>query len=425
MKKATNSSRQLSSEQKLKIAIFTDAFFPQTNGVVTSIINLSNGLADIVHKVLIIAPKLKSNKKFTFKHKNIEIIRILSIPTFIYKDVNFSIPSSLLLLNKIQKFNPDVIHFETPLSIGYDAIILSKILSKPLIGTFHTFFADPQYLKHLRLNNKFIQKIAWTFNNVFYNSADLVTAPSETTKQELIEHNCIKPIKVISNGIDFNIFKTKKTIDFRKEYNIPSYSKVLLYIGRIAYEKNLFFLIDIFEKIVKEKSDVLLLMVGDGPQLKELKQYVSKKHLKNKVIFTGSIEHKKLVGSSVFTTVDLFITTSTTENQPMTILESQANGLVCVGANRRGLKTLIEDNINGFLVEPNDINGFKDKIIFLLDNPKSLLRMKKNTLKMIKKHDVKNVIIEWEKTYIKLKTKYRIKPTKKTKFLNVVRKTKK
>lgn len=124
--------------------------------------------------------------------------------------------------------------------------------------------------------------------------------------------------------------------------------------------------------------------------------------LKKNVILAGKMDYDKLVKSSIFKACDIFVTASVTENQPMTVLEAQINGLPCVGINFRGMKDLVQNGYNGYLTEEKNPNEFSDKIIKLLSDDKLLNKMKKNTLKAVKVNEISKVIEIWEETYKKL-----------------------
>jgi len=316
----------------MKIAIFTDTFLPQVNGVVTATISLAKNLADRGHKIYIICPKF--NGTSYFKHKNIQIIRMGSIPAYFYEDFRFTAPVSFKLFNFLKKEKIDIIHFQTQMPLGIQAIILSKLLKIPLIGTFHTNIADPDYLKHIKLNNKYVQNISWIYNRFYYNRCDLITCPSEVTREELLKSGFKEPIKAISNGINLNIFNNSNWKQVKKKYNKKG--KILLFVGRIAHEKNIFYLLDCFKLILKKVPNTKLLVVGDGPQMTQLKQKIKDLKVSNNIILTGRIAHEKLIKSSIFKISDLFVTASTTETQGISTLEAQANGLVCVGINKGG-----------------------------------------------------------------------------------------
>jgi len=383
----------------MKIALFTDTFAPLVDGVVTSTVNLAKNLADRGNKIYIIAPNF--NKKFKeFKYHNIKVKRIYSLPAFFYSGYRFTYPFSFKILKYLKKEKVELIHFQTPVILGLQAILISKILKLPLVGTFHTFFTNADYLKHIKMDYKSVENMAWFYARAYYNKCDLVTCPSEQTKKELLKHGFKKQIKVISNGIDLRIFKNSKYVYTKKKYNKDS--KCLLFVGRVAHEKNLKYLIDCFKLVSKKLPEIKLLIVGDGPQMGELKEKIKSSGISNKVILARAIEHEKLIKSSIFKDSSLFITASVTETQGITLLEAQANGLICVGINAGGIKDLIKNGYNGYLVENGDKQKFADRVIKLLKDKKLYVKMKKNTLKEIKKHKIEKVVDSWEEEYSRL-----------------------
>lgn len=380
----------------MRIAIFADNFLPQVNGVVTAILNLSKGLAKKGHKVLIIAPKY-SKFEYPKFHPNIEILNVRSVPALIYHDLKFTSVFNKKILSALRKKEIEILHFHAPMTLGLQAVMFAKILKLPLIGTFHTFFAESDYLKHARLDYEIVQKISWQFINLYYNRCDLITCPSQNTKKILMGNNCIKPIKVISNGIDPGLFDNTKSQEIKKKYN-PN-GPLCLFVGRIAYEKNVDFLIEAFAEVAKKMPAAKLLIVGDGPQFKSIQNKIQQMGLIGNIILLGGIEYKILVKSGIYKACDIFITASKTENQSLTMLEAQVNGLPCVGMNAKGTPDLLKDGINGFLVENEDKKTFAEAILKLLQNQDLLEQMKQNTLKMVKHHHIKNIIRVWEKTY--------------------------
>ena len=386
----------------MKIAIFTDAFTQMHSGVVTATINLAKGLADKGHKVYIIATKFKIKKEFSYK--DIEVIRIPGIPSLLSPEFKMTAIYSSKLMRYLRQKDVDIIHFATPLSLGMQAILIAKKLNKPLVGTFHTFSADKEFLKgiHLDFNPviKYIQKFMWGHNKFYYNKCDLITCPAKTTKEELIANGLSKNIKVISNGIDFRIFDNSKWKEVKKKYN--KNGKLLLFIGRVAPEKNISYLLNRFSRVIKKLPSTKLMIIGDGPSMNETKKKIEELGIKKNVILTGKIAYDELVTSSIFKACDLFVSASVTENQPMTVLEAQINGLPCVGINIRGMKDLIQNGYNGYLTEENNPDEFSNRIIELLSNDKLKNKMKKNTLKEVKVNDLRKVIEIWEETYKKL-----------------------
>jgi 1,2-diacylglycerol 3-alpha-glucosyltransferase len=380
----------------MKIAIFTETFFPHTNGVLTAIINLSKGLADNGHKVYIITPKFKGGQEFIYP--NITVHYIKGINAFIYEDIKLVSPISLRTLNFLKKEKIDIIHFMSPWTTGNKAIFISKILNVPLVGTFHTFIGDSENLKHVHLNYPFVKKHVWKYINSYYNKCDLVTCPSDFSKQELIRNKCKAPIKVISNGIEIPNTDIKNVNKIKKKYNCP----LLLFVGRISYEKNLEHLIDCFKLIVDKKPNCKLLLIGDGPLDKFIKNKIISEKLDKNILQLGKMNHDKLIKEGYYKASDLFVSVSKTENCPLTVLEAQINGLIPVVYDAGGMNYLIKNNRNGILVPINDSKEFAKQVINLLGNKKKQEILKKNLKEDVKVHYIPNIIKQWEKEYSKL-----------------------
>lgn len=376
----------------MRIAIFTDTFYPQINGIVTSTINLAKGLADRGHEVFILAPKNSKNETREFKYKNIRVRRIPGIPAIFYPGFKFVSPFSLSSLWYIKVNKIDVIHFQTPVSMGINAIAIGKILRIPIIGTFHTSIAHPEYRKHVILDHPALDQISWAYLRAYYNQCNVITCPSETTRKELQRKKFRSKIISISNGIDLlNIAKIK-----------PHYKKSLLFVGRIAHEKNIFYLLDCLKTLSEKIPEIKLTIVGDGPQMSEFKKKIKKLNLEHNIVLKGSMDHYELMNSSIYQDNPIFVTASLTETQGITLLEAQARGLVGVGISSGGTKDLIKNGYNGYLLKKGDKKGFVAAIIKLLSHRGLYERLRKNSLMAIEKHDMEKVVGIWEKEYAKL-----------------------
>ena len=171
-----------------------------------------------------------------------------------------------------------------------------------------------------------------------------------------------------------------------------------MFVGRIAHEKNLLFLLDCFALVLKNIATTKLIIVGDGPQLPEVKEKIKELGIEKGVILTGGIKHEKLVKSGIYGACDVFVNASTTETGPLTVLEAQANGLVCVAVKSKAMN-LIRNDVNGYLVEPENKQAFADAVVKLLAEKSTYSRMRKATLKMIQKYDAAHIAVLWEKVY--------------------------
>ena len=394
----------------MNIAIFADNFYPQVNGVVTVISNLADGLAKKGHKILIIAPKYRNVKYPTF-HPNVKVITVASIPAIVYPGLKWTLSFHQKVAREVLKNKIDIVHFHAPMSLGMEAIALGKILKIPVIGTFHTFFADEQYLRHIHLDYQIIKKMSWRYNNLYYNRCALVTSPTSLTKDILQKNKLKKPIKVISNGIDPDVFDNSKSKQIRQKYNPDG--PLCLFVGRIAHEKNLLFLVDAFAKVLQKVPSAKLLIVGGGPQEKEVANQIKKLKLQDRIIMTGQINHDQLIKSGIYGACDLFVTASKTENQSVTVLEAQINGLPCVGLKAMGMPDLIKNQVTGLIVEPDKLELLSKAIIKLLSDKNLYSKIKISMQDFIKKHLFSAVLNEWEKTYQKVIEQYQKNPKNK------------
>jgi len=396
----------------MNIAIFTDTYVPIIDGVVTYLVQLSRGLAKSGHKIYIIAPKCKS-KESELSFPNIEVKRINSVNVFFYEDYKLANPFSVKLLKYIIDKKIDIIHMHTPFMIGLQAISIAKFLRLPLLGTFHTHISHPDYLKHMKLNHKVFQKIAWEYCYMYYKRCDLITFPTEYSKNEFLKNNKSKKlkVKVVPHGYNEELVHHGTATRTKNKYNPDG--KLLIHVSRIAYEKNIPYFLDVFRIAIKSLPSMKLLIVGGGPQEKKIKALVNTMNLSDKVIFTGRVANKVL--AEMYAAADLFVSASTSEMGPVSFLEAQANGTVCMALNKGGQVEFIKNNVNGLLMPVNNKRAYANSIVNLLTDDALYTRMKTATIKEIKIHSPEKVVELWKKVYADLKStrKSRFKINKK------------
>ena len=389
-------------KDKLKIAFFLDNFYPQINGVVTSSLNTIFELSRRGHTIFGVVPKTNhkslnfSNDYFPFKlqsHKGFS--------AYFYPDFIFTYPFSQKIIKAMKKFRPDIIHFHAPLTIGYKAIRCAKKLKIPVVGTFHTFFAEPEYLSVIGMeNSKFLYNSAWTYSNQFFNRCDAVISPAKATAKILNEKNNTSKIHVIANGVEVYKYKNYNFNHTKFPLRIKKNEEWILYIGRISKEKCLNVLFDAVSIAMKKRSNLKFLVIGDGPYKKEIQKKCIEKKIINRIYFSGMISNKDLLESGIIKKMKLFVTASTSENQPMTILESLMFGLPIVGVDAKGIPELI--NENGFVVPPNNPEIMASKILKILKDKSIQKKFSKKSLELSKKYDIKLTTDKIEKLYYQL-----------------------
>lgn len=383
----------------MRIAFFSDAFFPQINGVVNHLSEIVTRLSEN-HEIIIVAPKKIGGNIPSFKLSSSHIEYVPGIPAFVYPDWYVTLPFSFKIQNIVRNFNPDIIHFHTPHTIGRIGINCARILKKPLVGTFHGYFMEPEYLKIIHLDrlgylsNKLINYLGWAYTRSFFNKCDAVISPSKFSMNDLVKHGVTRPISIIPNGFMF-----------QKKYKINTLKNVLpkryfLYVGRLSLEKNIETVILAFKEACKILKEEHLIIVGDGPALSYLKKISQSTGIGKRIHFLGAIPYSQLISSDIYPKALAFITASASEMQPMSIIEAYHFKLPLILANARGSIELV--NNNGFLCETNNLTEFKQSMIILATNEKLRKKFSLQSKKMSFLYDTKKTVFNLEKLYASL-----------------------
>ncbi len=383
----------------MKIAIFSDVFFPNVNGVVTSLAHLMEELSARGHHILLVVPSIEPRTPFV--HKNVEVFYLPSVPAVLYPGVRTGLLSPRLLL-KVKRFDPDVIHVVTPYTVGTMALLLSKLLGKPSIGIFHGYFMEPEYLKVVGITRgqKYVGSLIWQASKVFFDGCQVVVSPSEFVKTDLQKHGFKRPIVVCRNGLKPRHVKVsaKAQQEFKKKYHIQK-DQVLMYVGRLSKEKNVETLLKVFAEVHKQLPAAQMVIVGGGPIKESLEQLAERLGVSKRVVFTGEIEHHLLLKSGAYELANVFVTCSTSEVQPMTIIEAMFAGLPLVIAKARGNIELVQGN--GALVSAQQPLAFATKIVSILSDPAYQAKLSAASRKLAEQYTVQATADQYLTAYEK------------------------
>lgn len=350
----------------MKIALFTDTFLPQTNGVVVYLQDLIRVLSR-EHDVVLVAPG-SGPLKVEQPSRGVKIYWVPASPFPFYEGYRMASVDYRRISDILKKEKPDVVHAHAPVLLGLQGIFAAKRRGIPVVVTYHTHF--PEYVPHL-LNGKlpaFLNRLSrYTVRKLIkqvFKRVDSVTAPTVELTRELRSYG-LRNVVHIPNGIDFGKFDRHKKADveaLRRRYGTRG-KKVILYAGRISFEKRIDLLLEAFRMI--DKKDMLLLIVGSGPNLKQLKAMAKGLGIRN-IRFTGFVEHSAL--SAAYRCADLFASASDTETFGLTFVEAMHLGLPVVGVRKLGAKEVIENGKSGLLVEPGDTAGLAKAMERLLED---------------------------------------------------------
>lgn len=373
----------------MRIGIFTDAYTPYVNGVTTSVLMLKKGLENKGHKVYIITVN-PNNMRFSLDSTG-TVLRIPGIPIGIY-DYRLTGVYPLKATKQIKKWHLDVIHSQTEFGVGTFARIISKQFNIPLVHTYHTMYEDyVHYVTHGYFD-KPSKKIV-EYLTLFYCDKTITELIVPTKKAwELFKEKYMvdRNVHIVPTGIDTDRFKPEnnKKINIEKERKKLGINKddfVISFIGRIAEEKNIVFLLDNMESIIEKCPKAKLLIVGDGPDLENYKKYSEEKNIEKNVVFAGKVPWIDI--PKYYLISDIFTTASKSETQGLTVIEAMAASLPVVCINDESFNTTVIDNLNGKIFE--DEKQYVDSIIALYNDKKLLNRLKKGATNTAEMHTVK------------------------------------
>ncbi|MBS4189936.1 glycosyltransferase family 1 protein [Bacillus sp. FJAT-49705] len=336
----------------MKIAFFTDTFYPDINGVARTLKRFTDYLDDQNISFKVFAPSTRSDE-YVSEH----IHRFKSLSFFLYPECRLAFPNIFQIKEELQNFEPDIIHVATPFNMGLCGSYYAKKLNIPLVGSYHTDF--DYYLSFYEL--EFLSSYLWTYMKWFHLPFKKIFVPSRETLEKLRSKGFSK-MEIWSRGVDctffhpyYDRFAVRQQYRIRKKY-------ILTYVGRLAPEKDVKTLLEVVKLIPDEVNEnIQWVIVGDGP-LKEQLQNSAPKNMS----FVGFLKGKAL--AEVYSASDLFVFPSPTETFGNVVLESLASGTPVIGANSGGVKSIIQDGVTGRLCQPGDAQEFATAVLDLLNN---------------------------------------------------------
>ncbi len=353
-------------KDKLRIAIFTDSYFPYISGVVRSIEILTGELENRGHEAFIFAPD------YPLASKKEKVYRYLSLPAPTQPGFYLPIPISPRLPALVQNLKIDLIHVHTPFLLGSLGYLTSKLLNLPLVFTYHTLYHC--YSHYLPLGKNISSTMIKHWNKRFCNRCDLIIAPSLFVKKLIERSGISSPVDVIPTGLQTTYYSNNHEQQWlRNKFKLRVEEKILLYVGRLGKEKNISFLLDALERITKNFPYVRLVIVGTGPEESNLKLLCRQKQLNQYVIFAGKVDDRELL--KCYAGADIFTFASQTETQGLVIGEAKASGLPVVSLFSPCLSEIIFNGKDGFLV--HNLQDFTDKLTYMLENEDIIKEMGK------------------------------------------------
>jgi 1,2-diacylglycerol 3-alpha-glucosyltransferase len=370
----------------MRIALATDIYLPQVSGVADSVDLLARTLLGRGHAVRIYAPDLPGAAPDATVFRR----PAWAVPG---SGGGLALVSPFGMLRDLRCFVPDVVHTHSCSTLGLAAMVAARRLGVPLVGTDHTFPAD--YLHYVGLDYAAFGFAARKAAALYYHRCAYVTTPSRSLLAELEAYGLARPAAVVSNHIPSQIFKPlPRRAELRARLGLQR--PTVLLFGRIAVEKNLDFALEVFARVCAQ-IDVELAVVGDGPYRATFESRVRARGLASRVRMCGVLRGAPLV--EAINAGDIFLTTSRSETQSMTMLQAMACGLPVVAARAGGLVEYVADGKTGFLVDPKDARAFLPPILALFRDSDLRSRMSREALASVAVFDPETITARFEEIY--------------------------
>jgi 1,2-diacylglycerol 3-alpha-glucosyltransferase len=366
----------------MKIAIFTDTYEPQINGVVTSINDYNKQLRKHGHEVHIFCPKAHGLKKSKFIHpvKSMELKQ--------YPSYRIGFPSRVVIRG-MRKFKPDLVHIHSPGSLGLMGLTIAKTLKIPSVMTYHTLFTEyAGYLpgaKH-RPVRKLGEKTIKKYVKHFYNRADLIIAPGKDTSR-FLKKLVRKPVIILPTGIPL-----PKKILAKKQNKIP----IVLQVGRLCKERSVDVVIKAFALLLK-KHPAKLVITSSGPQAEELKQLTSDLGIQKNVKFTGFVSERQK--NALYKKADVFVSASSTDTQGLVPIEAMSFGTPVVVTHASGFRDFITHNKNGMMFPKGNEKKLCEQLLKVIKNKSLRIKLSKQGIITSQKYDIEKLGNKLEAIY--------------------------
>ena len=327
----------------MKVLITTDWYEPVINGVVTSVMNLSRKLRERGHEV-----KILTLSRTCHSYIEGDVIYAGSIGMgCIYPQARVKIPTVAGdYMEMLLDWKPDIVHSQCEFSTFFLAKKIASELHIPIVHTYHTVYED--YTHYFSPQKAWGRNIVQLMTRKLANAVETLIAPSDKIRKILEGYQVSCPVEIIPSGISLEKYQACKEEDWREkiraQLGIPQDALVLVYVGRMAKEKNIEELLEYQQEA--EKYGVILLLVGDGPHLPELKKKAEELKVTEHVIFTGMIAPEEV--GHYYQAGDLFVSASTSETQGMTYAEALAGGIPLLCRRDGCLEQVVTNGENGW-----------------------------------------------------------------------------
>jgi 1,2-diacylglycerol 3-alpha-glucosyltransferase len=354
----------------MRVLFVSDVYFPRVNGVSTSIATFRADLAAAGVETTLVVPQYAEAPAVP---DDAGVIRVRSgqVPRD-PEDRRMHWGELQRALQALQGRGFDLVHVHTPFLAHYAGVRFARAAGIPVVETYHTFFEE--YLHHYvpLLPRALGRRLARAVTRAQCAQVDAVIAPSQPMREMLAASGVRRPVQVIPTGLPADRFVRGDGARFRRLQNLPPDRPLLLYVGRVAHEKNIGFLLESFLEVRRSRPDALLVIAGEGPARASLMAQVARLGLARDVAFVGYLDRERSL-PDCYAAAAVFVFASRTETQGLVLLEAMAQACPVVSTAHLGTASILQPGC-GARVAPDEPTAFAQSVLQLLDDPERAKR---------------------------------------------------
>lgn len=403
----------------MKIVIATAVYSPMINGVAVFSHNLALGLVRRGHEVLVLTPS-QTGRNFTEIQDGVKVCYLRSAETKVYPDQIHKAEKRFRLFYRhgfrvsvfpqrevakiLGDFQPDVVHVQVSDPIGLSVVSYARHHDIPVVTTEHNqpeVLTEP--LKVPRLVKKPIDALFASYFANRQSKSDFVTMPTKQAIHNLLEgrREFKVPVAAVSNGVDLSEFRPGEASSSAYEkYEVPVDVPIVLYVGRVDPEKNVGAALAAFSRALERVPEALMLVVGDGVDLVNLKKQARDLGILAKVKFLGRVTGEDLY--EIYKMGTVFVTASEIETQGIVLIEAAASGLPLIAVDAGAVSEVCVDNVNGFLCQPGNISEMAVAMAKILNDTDLRKKFSEKSLELAQEHDFERTLDKFINIYKKV-----------------------
>lgn len=382
--------------QDYRIAFFTNTYLPFVSGVSRSVQLYHDHLSLLGDRVIVYAPEYDDSNV-----DSEDVRRIAAISNFNNTEFSLPIPIASKPAADFRTENFDLVHVHHPFLLGELGLRLARQDKLPLVFTYHTQYE--QYTHYIPINEDTAVRTILKHTNEFCDMCDLVIAPTNDIRRQLRRRGVTCRIAVLPSGIEMRDYERAEPGALREQYGFSTNDRLVLYVGRLAREKNLNYLFDAVFKVLEKDPRTVFAIAGHGHYEDALKEKANASGIcDERIRFLGTITGQQLV--DLYSAADVFVFASRSETQGMVIVEAMAGSTPVVALDADAVGDVVEDGVNGRLLHANaNAEEFADAVLLVLDDKRGERPLSIGARRTAKAFDMPKLAARLQRMYRGLK----------------------